>query len=282
MNDIKVYLDAMFSAYHSTPRLESAKAELQTMMEDAYAVHLARGSTPNEAIVQTVAGFGSLEELAQTLGISDDLSTQYRGQVAPPSEVVAPQYPPLTMMEVQAFVETHRAAARRQAIGISLYAVALIPLMIAIGIGDLSGLPVLGGTIIGIGFVAAGLIAAIASMILVGASRPLAEFSRLSDGRFSSQRDAVDWINAAAQTHQQRATWSFMIAVVLWVLSPIALLVIALAPPTPLQSLWIGIGLAIFLALAAIGLYLWLSEAGPNKAAETINRGIDQRPVARR
>ena len=42
MNVIVAYLDSMFNAYPQTPRLLEAKAELQAMMEDAYASFIAQ------------------------------------------------------------------------------------------------------------------------------------------------------------------------------------------------------------------------------------------------
>ena len=66
MDTIDNFLDAMFAPYPATPRLLEAKAELRTMMEDAYSDAISRGRTHNEAVGQVITDFGNLEELAPT------------------------------------------------------------------------------------------------------------------------------------------------------------------------------------------------------------------------
>lgn len=74
MDVIIAYLETMFSPYPPSPRLDEAKAELRAMMEDAYSSLISEGKSHNEAVGQVITEFGNLDELAETLGISTEIT----------------------------------------------------------------------------------------------------------------------------------------------------------------------------------------------------------------
>ena len=71
MNAIKNYLDNMFRNLPNTEEVRRAKSELLQMMEDKYEELIAEGKTENEAVGIVISEFGNLDELAESLGISE-------------------------------------------------------------------------------------------------------------------------------------------------------------------------------------------------------------------
>lgn len=74
METIKNYLESMFAQLPNTPEVWKAKDELWQMMEDRYNDLIGSGKTENEAVGAVIAEFGNLEELADTLGISQAMN----------------------------------------------------------------------------------------------------------------------------------------------------------------------------------------------------------------
>ena len=74
MNTIRNYLDNMFRNLPNTEAVRKAKAELLQMMEDKYEELIKEGKTDNEAIGIVISEFGNLDELADSLGIGEQVS----------------------------------------------------------------------------------------------------------------------------------------------------------------------------------------------------------------
>lgn len=71
MNAIRNYLDNMFRNLPNTEAVRRAKSELLQMMEDKYEELIAEGKTENEAVGIVISEFGNLDELADSLGITE-------------------------------------------------------------------------------------------------------------------------------------------------------------------------------------------------------------------
>ncbi len=69
METIRTYLENMFASLPNTPEVIKAKRELGQMMEDKYSELRENGVSENEAVGTVISEFGSLEELAEDLGI---------------------------------------------------------------------------------------------------------------------------------------------------------------------------------------------------------------------
>ncbi len=74
MNAIRNYLDNMFRNLPNTEEVRRAKTELLEMMEDKYEELIKEGKTENEAVGIVISEFGNLDELAESLGISEAVS----------------------------------------------------------------------------------------------------------------------------------------------------------------------------------------------------------------
>lgn len=69
MDDIKNYLESVFSKLPQTPEARRAKDELGQMMEDKYAELLAQGMSEKDAAKATIAEFGNPDEVLESLGV---------------------------------------------------------------------------------------------------------------------------------------------------------------------------------------------------------------------
>ena len=76
METIKNYLDSMFANLPNTPSVLRAKEELLQMMEDKYEELRNEGKTENEAVGNVIAEFGNLTELAEALGVEEEVKRQ--------------------------------------------------------------------------------------------------------------------------------------------------------------------------------------------------------------
>ena len=74
MNTIRNYLDNMFRNLPNTEEVRKAKAELLQMMEDKYEELIREGKTDNEAVGIVISEFGNLDELAESLGIGQQVN----------------------------------------------------------------------------------------------------------------------------------------------------------------------------------------------------------------
>ena len=71
MNAIRNYLDNMFRNLPNTEEVRRAKSELLEMMEDKYEELISEGKSENEAVGIVISEFGNLDELAESLGITE-------------------------------------------------------------------------------------------------------------------------------------------------------------------------------------------------------------------
>ncbi|MCR4695141.1 MAG: permease prefix domain 1-containing protein [Pseudobutyrivibrio sp.] len=78
METIKNYLTNMFMSLPNTPEVVRAKDELLSMMEDKYQELRDEGKSDNEAVGIVISEFGNLEELAESLGIADQMTEEKR------------------------------------------------------------------------------------------------------------------------------------------------------------------------------------------------------------
>ncbi|MBP5654993.1 MAG: hypothetical protein J6X33_05720 [Clostridiales bacterium] len=76
MEAVKNYLDRMFANLPNTPSVMRAKDELLQMMEDKYTELIAEGKTENEAVGSVISEFGNLDELAEALGVEEEVQKQ--------------------------------------------------------------------------------------------------------------------------------------------------------------------------------------------------------------
>ncbi|MGN0347502.1 MAG: permease prefix domain 1-containing protein [Lachnospiraceae bacterium] len=121
MDMIKGYLESMFANYPNTPEVVRAKSELLQMMEDKYSELISEGKNENEAIGTVISEFGNLDEIAESLGIS---------QIAQ-SVAMAPARRKVTLDEIKSYLETEKQSASNIALGVACCIVCVVPPIIA-------------------------------------------------------------------------------------------------------------------------------------------------------
>lgn len=279
MNVFTAYLDSMFGAYPPTPRLLEAKAELQTMMEDAYADLIAGGASEHEAIGQIIADFGSLDELAPVLGISAEIAPARAGADAgePPLPAgagrTAAHEPTVTVADAEGFAAVQQRTQPRLAVAFALFVVSPIPLVVLPVAAEAGGLPFGVGVATAIGIVVLLVVALLAVLLVIGISREFAPYDAVQRGRFTTTPEVARWADELAQRHVRRRNRALAVAVAIWILSPVPLiLALTLLHSSPDLALWIVAGVAVILLLAAVGLLVVVPAAWAQSAADALNR----------
>ncbi len=113
MEVIKNYLETMFANMPNTEAVRKAKAELLAMMEDKYNELLADGKSENEAVGTVISEFGNLDELAEDLGLKDELEEEKRTSASSPRRS-------LSLDEVNGYVAMENKSALWIGIGVML------------------------------------------------------------------------------------------------------------------------------------------------------------------
>lgn len=100
----------MFLHLPKTAEVMRAKEELAQMMEDKYSQLRSEGRTDNEAVGQVISEFGNLEELAETLGIPQEV----RDLEADTKDIA------LSDAEVERYLQVSKETGKRIALGVGL------------------------------------------------------------------------------------------------------------------------------------------------------------------
>lgn len=110
MDAIKSYLENMFLHLPKTNEVLRAKEELAQMMEDKYNQLRSEGRTENEAVGQVISEFGNLEELAETLGIPQEVKDLE-------SEM---QHITMTDSEIERYLQVSKETSKQDALGVAI------------------------------------------------------------------------------------------------------------------------------------------------------------------
>ncbi|WP_022887763.1 permease prefix domain 1-containing protein [Agromyces italicus] len=279
MNVITAYLETMFGAYSPTARLLEAKAELHTMMEDAYHGYVDQGLSENEAVGRVITEFGNLDELAPQLGISAEIAPAAGGPgvaagatmpSAPHARAAAPA--PVTQEEAEAFAEARRRSEPRVALAVALLVMSPMPL---IALATLTGGGAIAldqqvGVMIGLGALLA--IVTVAVMMMVRRGQLLEPFARLTAGEFTRSPGVDRWARQLAAEASPRRTTALQIAIGLWILAVTPVLAMSLLAPPEVTQAWIGVAVAAMLAIVATGLLVFLPSNWAASVAETLTQ----------
>ena len=130
MEAIRNYLDQMFANLPGTPSVLRAKEELWQMMEDKYTELIDEGKSENEAVGSVISEFGNLSELAEALGLEDELKEQT--EEANPERI-------LTVEDAEGYISMRREQAVPVSLGIAICIFSMIPPILMTEIFD--GIP---------------------------------------------------------------------------------------------------------------------------------------------
>ena len=134
MNAIRNYLDNMFRNLPNTEAVRRAKSELLQMMEDKYEELIAEGKTENEAVGIVISEFGHLDELADSLGISEAVT-----------ENPVADKPMLSMDRVKEYLSMNNTRAILTPLGIALCILSVVSPILAEILPDALGVIGAGG-----------------------------------------------------------------------------------------------------------------------------------------
>ena len=134
MNAIRNYLDNMFRNLPNTEAVRRAKSELLQMMEDKYEELIAEGKTENEAVGIVISEFGNLDELADSLGISEAVT-----------ENPVEEKPMLSMDRVKEYLSMNNTRAILIPLGIALCILSVVSPILAEILPDALGVIGAGG-----------------------------------------------------------------------------------------------------------------------------------------
>lgn len=130
MEAIRNYLDNMFANLPGTPSVLRAKEELWQMMEDKYTELINEGKTENEAVGSVISEFGNLSELAEALGLEEEIKVQ-KEEGEHPGRI-------LSVEDAQDYIKMRRNQAIPMSLGVAFCIMSVIP---AILISGLSAIP---------------------------------------------------------------------------------------------------------------------------------------------
>lgn len=241
MDAIASYIDHMFRTLPPSGEVQRAKRDLLQSSEDRYRELLAGGASENEAVGRVIAQFGSLEELADGLGIRAEVD----GAVAADALEMSDD-------DAERFLALHRRAALFISAGVLVLLAGLAGLVLITGPGDaddtrdaLGMIPLFAGVIIAV------------PLILLG-SLPLGRFRRYEDRSLALSSGATAHYKAQREAETTRF--------VLWIAGGLALvlgsvgamiLLQALDPAAaeggesvaglPLMMIGVGLGVACFI-----------------------------------
>lgn len=261
MNVIIAYLETMFSTYPQTPRLLEAKAELQSMMEDAYTGLIAEGRSENEAVGQVIRDFGNLDEVAPVLGITADIAPVAQAPAPAPAQP-APLHAPVTLTEAQGYAEAQEAIRFRVAASVAMFVLSPALLVLLPTLAEERIVPFNADVATAIGIVTLLLLVLAGVLTLVNTSRDLTPYKRITETRFSSDASVSAWADGLSQQHERGRIRALQTAIALWILSPAPLIVFALVTPgSPHQDAWSVFGVVLVLAFVATGLVILIPAA---------------------
>ena len=233
MNAIRNYLDNMFRNLPNTEAVRKAKAELLEMMEDKYEELIKEGKTENEAVGIVISEFGNLDELAESLGISEAVAEN-------PDEAK----PMLSFDRVKEFLAmvSQRSILMPLAVALCIFSVAFNIIADAIGIAD--GLGVSGM------FLAIG--AAVALFIFSGIKKK--EYAEVYRKECSLSIESAEYVRAERKSFKTSYGLMSSIGIGLCILSIVNPIIIGTIP-----FIDNDFGAVMFFLFIALGVFLIVS-----------------------
>ena len=150
MEAIRNYLDNMFANLPGTPSVLRAKEELWQMMEDKYTELIAEGKSENEAVGSVISEFGNLSELAEALGLEEEVKQQKEEEEVSPDRI-------LTSDDAKEYIKMRRNQAVYLSLGLAIIILSVTcPIIISSLLPDrydpLSAIGMFAITMVGVGF----------------------------------------------------------------------------------------------------------------------------------
>ncbi len=267
MDAIRLFLENMFYGISSTPAVLRAKEDLLAMMEDKYHELKATGKSENEAVGQVIAEFGNLEELADSLGIKEELHRPAEESSGPnplPTLVVSAK-------EAHVFLDEKKKFGRNIGLGVMLCILSPLLLVVLDAVyeargheaSDLQLLP---------GLVALFCMVALAVMIFIINGVKSEKYRRFNRKNIVLDQNTRREVEAISEKENMAFATQISLGVVLVVLGVLSAIVLgALGTENVLLDNLAGMGPLVFTSFAV---YLFIT-AGVRKSSlnQLLNRG---------
>jgi transcriptional regulator with XRE-family HTH domain len=167
----------------------------------------------------------------------------------------------LNQDEARSFSEAARVAWRFIARAVALFAASPIPVVLLIAGADEGVIPASVEAAIAAGLGTLLLITAIGALQLLRASTALSPFRFVRQKHVRAGTDAERWVERLVEAQRRRRVASVTIAVVLWISSPLPLIVVALLGPSTSPGLWLAGATTFLLAVVSGGVFTVLQSA---------------------
>lgn len=241
METIKNYLETMFSNLPLSEEVRRAKEELLTMMEDKYYELKKEGKTENEAIGTVIREFGNLDELKESLGITNEFEEKENTRF-------------VSIETVEEYIQVAIKMSKRIALGVFLCICSPVLLIVLgglaeYGFGDENSMA-LGGLIVLLVFVA------VAVVLFIFSGMKLEKYNYLKNERFQIDFSTKQYVLKEKEAYRSTQTLFVAIGVALCILSVIPILVTGVLFEK-IEFLTV-IGVGVFLILVAIGVTLFI------------------------
>lgn len=278
MNVIIAYLETMFSAHPASARMREARAELQTMMEDAYTAAISEGLSENEAVGKVITEFGNLDELAPALGISSEVNPQLLAGDTPASAPqsapadASPVHPPVEMSEARAYGEVRQHTQLMLATAVSFFVLAPAPLVALAALSDASWFRLSDGQATLVGLFSLLALVAAGVLILVRRQAHFAPLSRIVGLEFSTTPAVTKWASELATEHARERSTRLQVSILLWIFAFAPIMGTIMLPGE-----WSGVAVAAALLLVAAGLFVLIPGLWAANVAEMFSgrAGVD-------
>lgn len=272
MDTIRNYLENMFLALPQTPEVLRAKEELYTMMEDKYLELKASGKTENEAIGIVIAEFGNLEELAETLGLTGNFSTETASDQTEPLRIISAD-------EADEYLRYSKKAALQVALGVMLCIFAPVPLIYFSGMSELAPFSMSEGTTIFMGLLLLFVLVAVAVALFIVQGTSEDYYKHLKKESFQLDTAALSYVEMLHSQFRASFTVQISIGVVLCILSVIPLLGSAIFFPER-QELHVTLT-CLLLILVGIGVFLLVHAGMISESFQVLMQDAEYTPQSK-
>lgn len=239
METIKNYLNAMFANMPNTEAVKKAKAELLQMMEDKYNELIAEGATENSAVGTVISEFGNLDELAEDLGLVNEINVKEIGEQAAGKRYVS-------FEEAKEFLAAEAKKGLAVAIGVMLCIMSVDGTMGCelLGIHEVIGISIMFGMIA----------VAIGLFIYNGVMSEKWKFMKKMQCQIdmSTAEYLTEEKNRYSTTHALRLTIGIVMCVICWL--PTVIMSAFKAEPVGAMLLFVMVGIGVFLIVYTCGI----------------------------
>ncbi len=260
MEAIRNYLEDMFANLPNTAEVQKAKLELLQMMEDKYTSLLEEGKKENEAVGIVISEFGNLNEISETLGISNVME-----------ELVVSKRRNVSREEAEEYVTDHNRHSFMIGFGVMLCIISpLFPVLFG------SILPGAVGDAVGVSGMFADIAIAVAIFIIAGVQMKKWDFLK-------KELCSIDYRTADSISREQKLNEP---AKTIYLVIGILLCIVWIIPISIVGALPFGDGFSdviipmLLFIMVGIGVLLIIFSSGRDGAYKVLLRLNDKDTVA--